>query len=187
MCSPGPSQLSCPRSSLRFAPDLGPLSPFRKPTSENGTFVAAKRKPPSRRPASENGTFVADDWNCRRNQHRNQSASPDCPVGGLSRRFSLESVPLPFSELTQSPVQPPDTTNVSLIPMRHNGCHPCHRGPASPNSPIIATSDSHVRSDALMRSTEMPTSADHAAQLPHRPVGRAHHPFHHRLAEWELS
>ena len=42
---------------------------------------------------SENGTFVAEDCNCRRNLHRNQSASSDCPVGGLSPRFSFNIPP----------------------------------------------------------------------------------------------
>ena len=178
-------------------PDRRSLLILLRPTSENGTSVAAKRKSPARRPGSENGTFVAGDWNCRRNQHRNQSASPNCPVGGLSRRFSLESAPLPFSELTQSPVQPPDTTNASPILMLHNGCHACHRGLTILNSLIIATSDSPCAPTHWCARLNCQPQLN-MARHPHRPVGRLHHPtfppdaesvhpFHHRLAEWELS
>ena len=167
--------MSCELPSLWFVPDPDPLSPLRKPTSENGTFEAAARKSPSRRPGSENGTFVAGDWNCRRNQHRNQSASPDCPVAGLSRRFSFGSAPVPFSEQTQSSVQPPDTTNVSLTPIRHNGCHVCHQGRAqielTDHRPLRLPRCARLNCQPQLKPASTPAPSCRVASPPYIPSG----------------
>ena len=83
-CSLGPSQLSGSLSSLRFVPDLGPLFASQKDHFLKWNFRSCKTEVTFPTARFRKRNFVADGWNC----HRNQSASPDCPVGGLSPRFS---------------------------------------------------------------------------------------------------